>query len=49
MSKQEVVPMSPQERIKTILLLEKIRKYKEYAEKITISDSSHYKDKGEQE
>ena len=49
MSKREVVPMSPKERIRTILLLEKIQKNREYAEKITVSDSSHYKDEVEQE
>ena len=41
--------MNPQERIRTILLIEKIRKNRECAEKITVSDSSHYKGKGEQE
>ena len=40
--------MSPQERIRTILILEKIRKNKEFAEKIAVSDSSHYKCEVEQ-
>ena len=36
--------MSPQERIRTILLLEKIHKNEEFAKKITVEDSSHYKE-----
>ncbi len=35
--------MSPKERIRTILLIEKIRKNTEFAKKITVEDSSHYK------
>ncbi len=44
MGKQEVIPMNPDIRIKTILLIEKIRKYQEFAKKITVRDSSHFKE-----
>ncbi len=44
MGKQEVIPMSPNIRIQTILLIEKIRKNEEFAKKISVEDSSHYKE-----
>jgi hypothetical protein len=34
--------MNPEIRIKTILLIDRIRKHKEYAGKLAVEDSSHY-------
>lgn len=36
--------MSPKERIRTILLIEKIRKNLDFAKKITVEDSSFFKE-----
>ncbi len=47
MYRQEVVPMGPKERIRMILLIEKIRKNTEFAKKITVEDSSHFKEETE--
>ncbi len=44
MGKQGVIPMSPDIRIQTILLIEKIRKNEDFAKKITVEDISHYKE-----
>ncbi len=44
MGKQEVIPMNPDIRIQTILLIIKIRKDQEFAKKITVRDSSHYRE-----
>ena len=36
--------MSPRERIQTIRLIEKKKKNKDFAKKITVEDSSYYKE-----
>ena len=39
--------MSPEIRIRTILLLEKIQQNRNFAKEIFVEDSSHYKQKRE--
>ena len=39
--------MSPEIRIRTILLLEKIQQNRIFAKEISVEDSSHYKQKRE--